>query len=381
MTSSRRWWAASARRCSSSSPRRIGEVRLSLSHVAGGAGQFKDISLNVRAGEIVGLYGFVGAGRSEFAQGLFGLHAITQRRSPAGRQALHAQVAAPGRARGPRLSPRGSAGAGGVPDAFAARQRQRDHFALLSRAGLVRARSERDLAAQVIAEMSVRASSIEQPIGTLSGGNQQKVIFGRWQAAAPKVLILDEPTRGVDVGAKAEIHKLICGLAAQGTAILLISSELPEVIAMSDRVITLSEGRTTGVFDPKTDSREAIAAAAVPKASAGAAEARKTSAFARMLRMREIGLLACIGVLASSWRRSPTSSSPRQPARRARECRPARDHGAGRDDDHLRGRHRHLGRLDHGPVRRAHRARREPGAARAALPAPGARAGRGFRPA
>ena len=102
----------------------------------------------------------------------------------------------------------------------------------------------------------------------------------------------------MDVGAKAEIHKLICELAAQGTAILLISSELPEVIEMSDRVVTLSEGRTTGIFDPKTESREAIAAAAVPKAEGErAARAAKGGILARVLRMREVGLVACIAVL------------------------------------------------------------------------------------
>lgn len=276
----------------------LGDVRLALKHVAGGGGLFKDISLDVRAGEIVGLYGFVGAGRSEFAQGLFGLNTISS-----GEVMLEGK---PFRARSPRQAV--AAGIAYLPEDRLVQAVFRTHALRanasvtvlrgLSRLGLVRARAERDLAAQVMTEMSVRAASIEQPIGTLSGGNQQKVIFGRWQAAAPRVLILDEPTRGVDVGAKAEIHKLICGLAARGTAILLISSELPEVMAMSDRVVTLSEGRTTGVFDPRVDSREAIAAAAVPKATATAEAAPAPSPLAQLLRLREIGLLACIGLLS-----------------------------------------------------------------------------------
>lgn len=275
----------------------LGDVRLSLKGVAGGGGKFNDITLDARAGEIVGLYGFVGAGRSEFAQALFGLVPVER-----GEILLDGAPYAP---RSPRQAVR--AGIAYLPEDRLVQAVFRTHplranasvtvLQLLSRLGLVQRRREEELAARVIAEMNVRASSMEQPIGTLSGGNQQKVIFGRWQAAAPKVLILDEPTRGVDVGAKAEIHKLICGLAQQGTAILLISSELPEVIAMSDRVVTLAAGRTTGVFDPATDSREAIAAAAVPKAADDVGAAPPPTALARVLRMREIGLLACIFAL------------------------------------------------------------------------------------
>ena len=278
-----------------------GEVRLKLEGVGGGAGTFHDVSLEARAGEIVGLYGFVGAGRSEFAQALFGLTPIDR-----GTVALEGKPYQP---TSPRHAVR--AGIAYLPEDRLVQAVFRTHplrtnasvtiLRALTRFGLVRRGQERSLAQQVITEMSVRASSMEQPIGTLSGGNQQKVIFGRWQACAPKVLILDEPTRGVDVGAKAEIHKLISALAAQGTAILLISSELPEVMAMSDRVVTLSEGRTTGCFDPRVDPREAIAAAAVPKAAGGPAQhaAPAPGAIARVLRMREIGLVACIAVLSA----------------------------------------------------------------------------------
>jgi len=170
----------------------------------------------------------------------------------------------------------------------------------LATLGLVRSREERALALHVVSDMNVRAVSIEQPVVTLSGGNQQKVVFGRWQATAPKVLILDEPTRGVDVGAKAEIHKLIGGLAEQGAAIILISSELPEIMAMSDRVVTLSEGRQTGIFDPRSDNEQAIAQAAVPRATGDqpAVRGRGSGAFARVLQFREAGLIGFILLLS-----------------------------------------------------------------------------------
>jgi ribose/xylose/arabinose/galactoside ABC-type transport system permease subunit len=170
----------------------------------------------------------------------------------------------------------------------------------LSHGTFVSNRREKALAARIIKEMSVKTSSMEQAIGTLSGGNQQKVIFGRWAATDPKVLILDEPTRGVDVGAKAEIHKLICDLAEKGTAIILISSELPEVMAMSDRVLTLSEGRVTGDFNPRTDDDKTIAAAAVPRSAEKVAVVHSPfqRGLTRALQMRELGLLVFIGLLA-----------------------------------------------------------------------------------
>lgn len=280
----------------------IGEVRLAVSGLCGAGGAFEDVSLTVRAGEIVGLYGFVGAGRSEFAQALFGLQPVKS-----GSVTLDGTPFVPS-------SPQHGVKAGlaylpedrlvqGIFTGHALRTNASvTILRTLSRLGIVRARLERDVAARAIAEMNVRAASMEQPIGTLSGGNQQKVVFARWQASAPKVLLLDEPTRGVDVGAKAEIHKLICDLAAKGTAIVLISSELPEVMAMSDRVLTLAEGRLTGSFEQAEAKHEAIAHAAVPRATGAARVETKLSPWARALQMRELGLIVFIllmsGVMA-----------------------------------------------------------------------------------
>ena len=281
-------------------PMPIGEVRLRVEDAASATGAFRDVSIAVRAGEIVGLYGFVGAGRSEFGQALFGLHPLAS-----GAVAIDGQRA---RNRSPWQAVQ--AGLAYLPEDRLIQGVFRDHplranasvaqLRRLCRLGWIDGDQERELASGVIRDMNVRAESMEQPIGTLSGGNQQKVMFGRWQATGPKVLLLDEPTRGVDVGAKAEIHKLICDLAEDGAAVLLISSELPEVMAMSDRVVTLSEGRVTGNFDPKRDDEGAVAAAAVPRAVEGTAETagKRVPALARFLQFREFGLLAFIVALS-----------------------------------------------------------------------------------
>lgn len=279
----------------------IGEVRLHVENATAEDGSFRDVSLEVRSGEIVGLYGFVGAGRSEFGQALFGMRPLT-----GGTVTLDGQ---PVRASSPRDAVR--TGIAYLPEDRLVQGIFRNHslranasVAVLRRLStftLIGQKKERELAGAVVRDMRVRAHSTEQAIGTLSGGNQQKVVFGRWQATAPKLLILDEPTRGVDVGAKAEIHALIGDLARQGSAILLISSELPEIMAMSDRVITLSEGRVTGSFDPRASDEKAIAAAAVPKSAeaVGPAGRPRLSTVARLLQFRELGLAAFILLLSA----------------------------------------------------------------------------------
>ena len=278
----------------------IGDVRLRVEKVSGAKGAFRDVSLEVRAGEIVGLYGFVGAGRSELGQALFGLQPLRS-----GTVYIDGEQVA-------ITSPQQAVkrGLAYVPEDRLVQGVFRTHplranasvasLRALSRLGWLRSAMERALAERVVSDMNVRAESIEQPVETLSGGNQQKVVFGRWQVTEPKVLILDEPTRGVDVGAKAEIHKLICELAERGTAILLISSELPEIMAMSDRVVTLSEGRQTGTFDPGKDGQEAVAAAAVPRTGEKKEEeaSKGKRALARLLQFRELGLVAFILALA-----------------------------------------------------------------------------------
>ncbi len=277
-----------------------GDTRLAIEGAASAKGRFHDIALSVRAGEIVGLYGFVGAGRSELGQALFGLHPMN-----AGKIRIDGREAA---IRSPRDAL--AHGIAYLPEDRLVQGIFQTHslrtnasiacLRRLSTCGWIHAERESSLAERVINEMNVRAETMEQPIETLSGGNQQKVVFGRWQAVSPKVLILDEPTRGVDVGAKAEIHKLISNMAGGGAAVLLISSELPEIMAMSDRVATISEGRLTGIFTPSVHGEKAIAAAAVPKAGGnGNAVKPSRSQFMRLLQFREGGLLAFILALAA----------------------------------------------------------------------------------
>jgi ABC-type sugar transport system ATPase subunit/ribose/xylose/arabinose/galactoside ABC-type transport system permease subunit len=249
-------------------PRAPGPVRLECRHVTAGDGSFADVSLEVRAGEVLGLYGLIGAGRSEWAQAVFGLRPLT-----GGEIRLDGDLVTP---RSPGQMARH--GLAYVPED---RLRQGICRELSVRANAVLA-SLRRLAVgpwlprarevlrtdALVRQLAIRLHSIEQPVGTLSGGNQQKVVLGRWLSREPDVLILDEPTRGVDVGAKAEIHAFIHRLAGEGRAVVLISSDLPEVVTESDRVGVFREGRLAAVFDPRAATTEAIAAAAVPTGTA-----------------------------------------------------------------------------------------------------------------
>jgi rhamnose transport system ATP-binding protein len=133
----------------------------------------------------------------------------------------------------------------------------------LGRWSLVRRAQERAAAESFRQRLNIRAASVEVPTASLSGGNQQKVVISKWLETKPKVLILDEPTRGIDVGAKVEVHQLVDDLAAQGLAIILISSDLPEVLAMSDRILVMREGRQMAVFDHREATQERVLSAAM----------------------------------------------------------------------------------------------------------------------
>jgi ABC-type sugar transport system ATPase subunit len=210
------------------------------------SGKFESVSFSVRAGEIVGLAGLVGAGRSEVAGAVFGLE-----RSMAGTVFVNGK---PTTIRSPRDAI--DRGIGLVPE-----DRKRQGLVLsesgvhnvslpvlrrLSRFRWIRRGAEQALATKFFTRLRVRTPSVDSVVAGLSGGNQQKVVLAKWLAAQSSILILDEPTRGVDVGAKAEIHALIDELAAQGNAVLLISSELPEVLRLSRRIIVLRAGRVVG---------------------------------------------------------------------------------------------------------------------------------------
>jgi ribose transport system ATP-binding protein len=225
------------------------------------------VSFAVRAGEVVGLAGLVGAGRTELAEALFGL-----RRVVSGQVLLDGQpvwLRSPDRAiaAGLLLVPEDRRQHGLVLELSVQHNLGLPNFDQLSRFGLVLPGREAQLARRLCERLRVRTPRLGQPVGLLSGGNQQKVVLGKWLARQPKVLLLDEPTRGVDVGAKSEIYALMDELAGAGIALVMISSDLEEILGMSDRVLVLHEGRLAGELP-----RAALSEQAVMRLATGAAQ-------------------------------------------------------------------------------------------------------------
>ena len=221
----------------------------------------KGVSLTVRAGEIVGLAGLVGAGRSEFAQTVVGVTPAESGEIRLMGQAVRIDSPESARAKGIAYVPEDRGVQGLVRPMSVLHNLSLAGLGALSWAGFINRAAERRLAEAAIQRFSVKTSSCDEIAGRLSGGNQQKIVLGKWLANNPKLLILDEPTRGIDVGAKAEIHRLMSELAGTGVAILMISSELPEVLGMSDRVLVMREGRLVGEFDRAHATSEAVGAA------------------------------------------------------------------------------------------------------------------------
>ncbi|MDB4917429.1 MAG: transporter related protein [Gemmatimonadetes bacterium] len=209
-------------------------------------GLFTDVSLSLRAGEVVGLAGLMGAGRSEVAAAIFGLDPESVGRIFVKGKAE--RIADPQDAirLGIGFAPEDRKRQGLVLSQSALHNASLPTLNRLSRFSWINMAKERAQTSTLFNRLRVRTPSLDAVVAGLSGGNQQKVVLAKWLAAKPEVLILDEPTRGVDVGAKAEIHALIGELAAQGTAVLVISSELPEVLRLADRIIVLREGRVAG---------------------------------------------------------------------------------------------------------------------------------------
>jgi rhamnose transport system ATP-binding protein len=226
------------------------------------AGTFTDVSFELRRGEILGFAGLVGAGRTEVARVLFGIDRAAsgeiwlkgkqiRMRSP--RDAMNYGIA---------YVPEDRHQHGLVMDFSIATNVTLPILQKVSRLGLIDPRAEKRIAGDYSSQLRVRSAGLDQLVNALSGGNQQKVVLSKWLATNPAVLILDEPTRGIDVGAKAEVHRIISDLAARGLAIILISSELPEVLAMADRVIVLHEGHVTGNFARAEATQERVMFAA-----------------------------------------------------------------------------------------------------------------------
>jgi rhamnose transport system ATP-binding protein len=247
-----------------------GEVVLAVDDIAR-ENVFHDVSFSVRRGEVVALAGLVGAGRTEVARAVFGI----DRRSSGSVRLLGKEL--------PNGDPAAAMAAG---IAFVPEDRRQqglvmdlgiDHnIALaslyrLSKGGLIFRAAERRLAVTWAERLQLKYGRLRDTVSTLSGGNQQKVVLGKWLARSPSLLIIDEPTRGIDVGTKAEVHRIIDELAAGGMAVLMISSELPEVLGVADRVLVIHEGRLAGEFtraDATEDKIMRAASGVVAKAAA-----------------------------------------------------------------------------------------------------------------
>ena len=221
-------------------------------------GYLKGIDFSVRRGEVLGFYGLIGAGRSEAMEAVFGV-----RQKSAGRIFWQGREV--------RIRSARDAVALGIGLAPEDRKRQglilgmscQDNLTmvLMRRAGLLRAHDasgERRVYEKFRKILDIKAASPRSIVGTLSGGNQQKIVLAKWLSTEPRLLVLDEPTRGIDVGAKAEIHKLISELAESGVSIVLISSELPEILGLATRIITFNEGRITGSLDGRSATEESV---------------------------------------------------------------------------------------------------------------------------
>ena len=226
------------------------------------AGVFHDISFTVRRGEIVGLAGLVGAGRSEIARAVFGVDGYDS-----GRVRVNGKPVPRGRPRaaidaGVAFVPEDRRAQGLVTEASVARNVASVVRAGLARAGLLTTGAENRAAGPWAGRLEVKTNALDMTARTMSGGNQQKVVLAKWLATQPDLLIIDEPTRGIDVGTKSEVHRLLSELAGQGLAIVMISSELPEVLGMADRVLVVCEGRITADIPREEATPDAVMFAA-----------------------------------------------------------------------------------------------------------------------
>jgi rhamnose transport system ATP-binding protein len=248
----------------------IGDVVLAVERLTR-EGVFVDVSFAVRAGEIVALAGLVGAGRSEVARGIFGID-----RYDGGRVIIAGRPlrrASPTRAMeaGIAFVPEDRRQQGLVMEMSIMRNIALASLRRLRRAGFIRSASERRFARDWAARLQVKYGRLSNPMTTLSGGNQQKVVLAKWLGRRPSLLIVDEPTRGIDIGTKAEVHRLLEELAGEGVALLVISSELPEVLRLANRILVMREGRLVAEFAHADASEEAIVAAATGQLAQAAA--------------------------------------------------------------------------------------------------------------
>jgi rhamnose transport system ATP-binding protein len=239
------------------------EVALELREVSSRAAGVRNVSLTLRSGEILGLAGLVGSGRTELAGTIFGLTPPDSGELLVGGTAATVGSPADAIRHGIGYVPEDRRRHGVVPEMAVAENTSLASLNQVARNGLIDRTSERRQAQHYVEQLQIKTPSVGQSVESLSGGNQQKVALAKWLATRPSILILDEPTQGVDVGAKAEIHALMQQMAARGLAILMISSELPEILGMSDRVAVMRNGTITGVLAREDATQERVMAMAL----------------------------------------------------------------------------------------------------------------------
>ncbi len=232
-------------------------------------GVFRDVSFSLHAGEILGFFGLVGAGRSEVMRGVFGVDELTGGIVSVGEARVEWPSPRCMMALGVALVPEDRQTQGAILQMTIEHNVTLPSLGRVAPLGVLRPQAEQELTETYCRRMEVRATSWQQLVNQLSGGNQQKVVLAKWLATEPRILILDEPTKGIDVATKAAVHEFMSQLAEQGIGIILVSSELPEILGMSDRIIVMHEGLVTGEFTREEASSEVIMAAATGGLSAG----------------------------------------------------------------------------------------------------------------
>lgn len=225
--------------------------------------KLKDVSFSVNRGEVIGVFGLLGAGRTELAKAVFGLDHINHGSVLVDGEPVKPGSTAHATKAGMGLLTEDRKEEGLVPQMSVTHNMTLPSLSEFSTAGFMRQTAEDKQAQEYVDKISIKTPSLKQKIMYLSGGNQQKVLLARWLMKDLKIIILDEPTRGIDVGAKAEIHKLIDDLAKDGVAVLMMTSEMPELLGVSDRIIVMNDGRITGTFNRDEVSQEQVLAAAI----------------------------------------------------------------------------------------------------------------------
>ncbi len=236
----------------------LGKIVFDLKNLSSATAGVKDINLTIRSGEILGLAGLVGAGRTELARTIFGLTPADEGEIFINGESVKISNPAEAIQYGIAYVPEDRRRHGVVLELPISQNMTLSSLQNLSKFGAMNFASERELAQNYVEKLGVKTPAIFAPASTLSGGNQQKVALSRWLATEPKILILDEPTQGIDVGAKSEIHSLMCDLAERGMAILMISSELPEVLGMSDRIAVMHGGKIAGMLSREEATQQNV---------------------------------------------------------------------------------------------------------------------------